>query len=183
MQCYAKMLGLYYIFGLANNFGYCRASINGKTYSIDSLKEIEEGDSNVDTTVDSNGDGNGSGFLHYIYGSTLWHVVRKKLSTTNIDRITRVINIDNACRKPDDMVYCFHNVTYIYNGIEQEEEFSSHDIVKLCKKFNFKMSTHFSQEAWCKQIGIPHSNVAQPKRGDKTIPKRKNRTKKPIKII
>ena len=163
------MFGLEYIVGFLQNFGYCKASVNGKCYSSDSLTEMPENNTND----------NRNGFMEHIYSSKLWNILRKKLSTTNVNLIQSIVTIDDKCRKPNDMVYCYHNVKYVYNNIEQEGEFSSHDVVKICTKLNYKMSPHFSQEMWCTQIVIPHSGVTKSKRRRQEPRTREPRTREP----
>ena len=100
--------------------------------------------------------------------SSSWNTFKTKLSIysnyllsfirgIDVDAIESIINISNECKKKEDIVYCYHRVKFIYNETEYEKEFSSHDIVRMCKRLNFKLPPHLSQEAWCKEIGIPHT--------------------------
>jgi len=87
------------------------------------------------------------------YTSYLWSFIRG----VNVDNIESVVEISTECKRKEDMVYCYHYVKFVYNKTEYEKEFSSHDIVKMCKRLNFKLPSHLSQAVWCKEIGIPHT--------------------------
>ena len=100
--------------------------------------------------------------------SSSWNTFKTKLSIysnyllsfirgIDVDAIESIIDISNECKKKEDIVYCYHHVKFIYNETEYEKEFSSHDIVRMCKRLNFKLPSHLSQEVWCKEIGIPHT--------------------------
>ena len=85
-------------------------------------------------------------------------MTRHLVKATSIDKIESIISIENGCRKPDDKIYCYHIVHYTYNGVEQNEEFSSHDILRICKHLNCSVSSHFSEESWAKEYFTHRNN-------------------------
>ena len=91
--------------------------------------------------------------MDHLYRTKFWNFLRRNtVGTHNVDYIT---SISNGCRKPEYCAYCYHNITYIYNGLEQKEEFSSADIVRLCKNLGYSLSPHFSEESWMKDVALP----------------------------
>jgi len=83
--------------------------------------------------------------LSYLYQSHIWNNLRRKLThTTDVDEILSIS--DQCLYDPKSDFYCSHLVRYKYNGIEQEEIFSSQAILKLCKKTGYPATFHFSLE-------------------------------------
>ena len=140
-------------FQFSKYIGFCKTEIedgNGIIcYSDDNLHNYKK--------EKENNTSNWNSFKTKIstYTNYLWSFVK----SVSADHIESVIEISEECDRKEDMVYCFHNVKFIYNDTEYEKIFSSHDIVKMCKRLNYKLPSHLSQGVWCKEIGIPHSQI------------------------
>ena len=168
------MFALPYMFDWLQHFGYYKAIADPKKNNFYSNNHLREEKDTLEE--EESEDGLSTQISNFILGSKLWNALRRNLTNTDINHIESVVSIHNNCRRPTDRVYCYHKVSYIYNGVEQEEEFSSHDIVRMCKRLGLKMSPHFSEESWCKEIGIPHSEIPLTREA-------KTQNRRPIKII
>jgi hypothetical protein len=88
--------------------------------------------------------------MNYIYGSRLWNFIRRSVYRT--PSVDAIIEIDEDCFRKEDSVFCFHNVKYMYNGLEQEEELSSQQILYLAKDLGYRLSSHFSTNQYMKEL-------------------------------
>jgi hypothetical protein len=88
--------------------------------------------------------------MEYIYNSRLWNFIRRSVyGTSSVDSI---VEIDDRCSQKEDSVFCFHKVKYMYNGLEQEEELSSQQILHLAKDLGYRLSSHFSTNQYMKEL-------------------------------